>query len=175
MNTKQQQQPATLLPSYETLMAQAQVFASAWAIFGSRFDLGGIKVANQEKANLADMFRRLLTANDILHAENESLRTGYDAARQEIASLTAQHEGGKSKVPPPSVCVPPLLWNKRGQAAYRRGWEEREAAGLSAPFTEADVEAIREKTFSVDTPIDSALMLRATRAIEAAQRDKHGR
>ena len=92
MNTKQQQQPATLLPSYETLMAQAQVFASAWAIAGSKFDAGdGIKVANQEKANLAGMFLRLLTANDFLHAENESLRTGYDAARQEIESLKAKN------------------------------------------------------------------------------------
>ena len=87
MNTKQQQ-PATLLPSYETLMAQAQVFASAWAITGNKFDLGDIEVANQEKWILADMFRRLLAANEILHAENESLHesfdthlTGYDAAR----------------------------------------------------------------------------------------------
>lgn len=99
MNTKQQQQPATLLPSCETLMAQAQVFASAWAIAGSKFDAGeGIKVANQEKANLADMFRRLHAENEILHAENESLRasfdtlrTGYDAARQEIESLKAKN------------------------------------------------------------------------------------
>ena len=84
METKQQ--PATLLPSYETLMAQAQVFASAWAIAGSRFDSGdGMEVANQEKSILADMFRRL-------HAENEQLRAGYDAARLEIASLQAQLE-----------------------------------------------------------------------------------
>ena len=53
-------QTEALLPSRETLMAQAQVFASAWAIAGSRFDPGdGMEVAEQEKAILADMTRRL--------------------------------------------------------------------------------------------------------------------
>ena len=53
-------QTEALLPSRETLMAQAQVFASAWAIAGSRFDSGdGVEVAEQEKAILADMTRRL--------------------------------------------------------------------------------------------------------------------
>ena len=32
-----------------------------------------------------------------LQTENEQLRAGYDAARLEIASLKAQHEGGKSE------------------------------------------------------------------------------
>lgn len=70
-------QTEALLPSRETLMAQAQVFASAWAIAGSRFDSGdGMEVAEQEKAILADMTRRLHARIAELEAQLESIRAG---------------------------------------------------------------------------------------------------
>ena len=70
-------QTEALLPSRETLMAQAQVFASAWAIAGSRFDSGdGMEVAEQEKAILADMTRRLHARIAELEAQLESIGAG---------------------------------------------------------------------------------------------------
>ena len=54
------QQPDALIPDEKTVMAQAQVYASTWAIVGSRFDAGdGLELAEQEKTILADMVRRL--------------------------------------------------------------------------------------------------------------------
>lgn len=71
-------------PSREAFASQLQVFASAWAIVGGQFDAGdGMQTADAERAIVLDMWRRL-------HAENEQLRAGDDAARQEIASLRAQ-------------------------------------------------------------------------------------
>ena len=77
------QQPETT-PSCEAFASQLQVFASAWAIVGGLFDAGdGMQTADAKRAIVLDMWRRL-------HAETEQLRAGYDAARQEIASLKAQ-------------------------------------------------------------------------------------
>lgn len=70
-------QTEALLPSRETLMAQAQVFASAWAIAGSSFDPGdGMEVAEQEKAILADMTRRLHARIAELEAQLEAIGAG---------------------------------------------------------------------------------------------------
>lgn len=70
-------QTEALLPSREALMAQAQVFASAWAIAGSRFDSGdGMEVAEQEKAILADMTRRQHARIAELEAQLEAIGAG---------------------------------------------------------------------------------------------------
>ena len=71
-------------PTLETFANQTQIFASAWSLINSPF--GGedsLERAEVERGILLDMARRLIE--------------DHDAARQEIASLTAQHEGGKSE------------------------------------------------------------------------------
>ena len=71
-------------PTLETFADQTQVFASAWSLINRQF--GGedsLELAEVERGILLDMARRLIE--------------DHDAARQEIASLKAQHEGGKSE------------------------------------------------------------------------------
>ena len=93
-------QTEALLPSRETLMAQAQVFASAWAIAGSRFDSGdGMEVAEQEKAILADMTRRLHARTAELEAQLEAIGAGGVSGPlmgqpQAMPDLTALTERG---------------------------------------------------------------------------------
>jgi hypothetical protein len=51
---------ATAQQATAAVMEQAQVFASAWALVGGRFDAGdGMALANQEKAALQDMVASL--------------------------------------------------------------------------------------------------------------------
>ena len=96
-------QPEALLPSRETLMAQAQVFASAWAIAGSRFDPGdGMEVAEQEKDILADMTRRLHARITELEAQLEAIGAGgvsgplmgQPQAMPDLTALTERGAGG---------------------------------------------------------------------------------
>ena len=71
------QQPDALIPDEKTVMAQAQVYASTWAIVGSRFDAGdGLELAEQEKTILADMVRRLGARIADLEAQLEAIGAG---------------------------------------------------------------------------------------------------
>ena len=80
------QQPDALIPDEKTVMAQAQVYASTWAIVGSRFDAGdGLELAEQEKTILADMVRRL--GARITELESQ-LAQRFDAA--DVATASAQ-------------------------------------------------------------------------------------
>lgn len=80
------QQPDALIPDEKTVMAQAQVYASTWAIVGSRFDAGdGLELAEQEKTILADMVRRL--GARITELESQ-LEQRFDAA--DVATAAAQ-------------------------------------------------------------------------------------
>ena len=80
------QQPDALIPDEKTVMAQAHVYASTWAIVGSRFDAGdGLELAEQEKTILADMVRRL--GARITELESQ-LAQRFDAA--DMATASAQ-------------------------------------------------------------------------------------
>ena len=59
--------------------------------------------------------------------------TDFRVCSVNLATLQAAIQAGVGAPAQPIMCQPPKSWNKRGQDAYRRGWEEREAAGLSAP------------------------------------------
>lgn len=49
------------------IMEQAQVFASAWALVGTRFDDGGaMETANEEKAALRTLLERYQVPEQIL-------------------------------------------------------------------------------------------------------------
>lgn len=54
---------------------------------------------------------------------------------------------------PPIMCKPPKSWNKRGQDAYRRGWEAREAA-LAAAVPAQPVALVSQETFNDDGTSD---------------------
>lgn len=63
-----------LTPTLETLSTQAQVFASAWALVGSRFDSGeGLEMAEVERGILLDMARSLYAENAKLQARVNEL------------------------------------------------------------------------------------------------------
>lgn len=80
------QQPEALIPDEKTVMAQAQVYASTWAIVGSRFDAGdGLELAEQEKTILADMVRRQHARITELESQ---LAQRFDAA--DMATAAAQ-------------------------------------------------------------------------------------
>ena len=77
---------AEALPDIKTVMAQVQVFASAWSLVGGRFDNGTcLAVAEQENEILADMIRRLFT-------KLESLRGSQQAERAVAAEPTVNRE-----------------------------------------------------------------------------------
>lgn len=60
----------------EKIMAQAQVFASAWALVGSRFDFcGGLENAEQEKAELERMVAELVEQRDTLCKKVKALES----------------------------------------------------------------------------------------------------
>lgn len=85
------QQPDALIPDEKTVMAQAQVYASTWAIVGSRFDAGdGLELAEQEKTILADMVRRLGARITELEAQ---LAQRFDAADMATASAQGFMDG----------------------------------------------------------------------------------
>ena len=66
---------AEALPDIETVMAQVQVFASAWSLVGGRFDNGTcLAVAEQENEILADMIRRLFTKLESLRGSQQAER-----------------------------------------------------------------------------------------------------
>lgn len=59
----------------EKLMTQAQVFASAWALVGSRFDQGGeIDNANAQKEDLRKMIADLVQTNTQLLIQLEAAK-----------------------------------------------------------------------------------------------------
>ena len=97
MNKKQ---PDALIPDEKTVMAQAQVYASTWAIVGSRFDAGdGLELAEQEKTILADMVRRLGARITDLESQLAQRFTAADMAtvraqgfRDGVASVSAGSE-----------------------------------------------------------------------------------
>lgn len=84
-------QTEALLPSRETLMAQAQVFASAWSIASG----DGMEMAEQEKAILADMTRLLYARIAELESELEAIGAGGVSGPLvgRAAPPTAQAEG----------------------------------------------------------------------------------
>ena len=60
----------------EQIMSQAQVFASAWALVGGRFDNGDmLETANEEKAELQTAIEALVQERDALKAD--ALRWRY--------------------------------------------------------------------------------------------------
>lgn len=88
------QHPEALIPDEKTVMAQAQVYASTWAIVGSRFDAGdGLELAEQEKTILADMVRRL--GARITELESQ-LAQRFDAADMATAAAQGFRDGGAS-------------------------------------------------------------------------------
>lgn len=59
----------------ETIMSQAQVFASAWALVGGRFDSGdGMELAEQEKQDLRTAIEQALTAKPNINCKSEQKR-----------------------------------------------------------------------------------------------------
>jgi regulator of replication initiation timing len=55
----------------EQIMTQVQVFASAWALVGGRFDNGDmLETANEEKAELKTAIEALVQERDALKKEN---------------------------------------------------------------------------------------------------------
>ena len=102
-------QPEALIPDEKTVMAQAQVYASTWAIVGSRFDAGdGLELAEQEKTILADMVRRLGARITALESQ---LAQRFDAADMATASAQGFRDG---------VAAP--------QPAVAAGWQSIETA-----------------------------------------------
>ena len=100
------QQPDALIPDEKTVMAQAQVYASTWAIVGSRFDAGdGLELAEQEKTILADMVRRL--GARIIELESQ-LAQRFDAA--DMATAAAQ--GFRDGVASVSAGSEPEAWRE---------------------------------------------------------------
>lgn len=65
---------------------------------------------------------------------NTQALTDFRVCSVSLATLQAAIQAGVGAPVPaqPIMCKPPKSWNKRGQDAYRRGWEEREAAQPSA-------------------------------------------
>ena len=111
---------AEALPDIETVMAQVQVFASAWSLVGGRFDNGTcLAVAEQENEILADMIRRLFT-------KLESLRGSQQAERAVPAALP----GGVWYVP----CT---AGAGTTEGAYQEGWNACIKAMLAAPVQQA--------------------------------------
>ena len=111
---------AEALPDIETVMAQVQVFASAWSLVGGRFDNETcLAVAEQENEILADMIRRLFT-------KLESLRGSQQAERAVPAALP----GGVWYVP----CT---AGAGTTEGAYQEGWNACIKAMLAAPVQQA--------------------------------------
>ena len=84
-----------LLPTLETFAAQAQVFASAWALMGGPFDSGdGLELAEVERGILLDMARRMQEENEALRAQAQTCGAGAGCCAQaaRIAELEAQLE-----------------------------------------------------------------------------------
>lgn len=84
-----------LRPTLETFAAQAQVFASAWALMGGPFDSGdGLELAETERGILLDMARRMQEENEALRAQAQTCGAGAGCCAQaaRIAELEAQIE-----------------------------------------------------------------------------------
>ena len=152
-------QTEALLPSRETLMAQAQVFASAWAIAGSSFDTGdGMEVAEQEKAILADMTRRLHARIAELEAQLESIGAGGVSGPligqpQAVPDLTALTERGAK------------AWTAVDAQALRDGVASVAASApapsghIKEPYTVAEIKAkIASNDYSAELLLQHAML-----------------
>ena len=122
------QQPEALIPDEKTVMAQAQVYASAWAIVGSRFDAGdGLELAEQEKTILADMVRRLGARTTELESQ---LAQRFDAA--DMATAAAQ--GFRDGVASVSAGSEPMAWREHVEQrllAWRQSFVNRSGDQLA--------------------------------------------
>ena len=73
----------------EQIMSQAQVFASAWALVGGRFDNGDmLETANEEKAELQTAIEALVQERDAA----QQLAPALTAANKVIDKLAAENK-----------------------------------------------------------------------------------
>ena len=79
--------------STEKIMEQAQVFASAWSLVGSRFDFGdAIDNANEEEERLGQMIEELVKDRDDYAKAADTQAAAHKVERDELTAKIAALE-----------------------------------------------------------------------------------